>query len=157
MQTPETSFSSQPPCRYLDPTLEQDLASPSQPWALSPLISTVPYLVHARTGSLEGLSPFPPITPISDCLSDLPVRNENGAVTNFNPEWGLRQSYFKTAENRNKVTFGPEVGQCRRSLYHPIVSDNPNRTCLQLTSVTTTSISILKELCFESLEELALT
>ena len=35
-------------CSYIDPTLEHDLTSPTKPWALSPLISTMPYFAHSR-------------------------------------------------------------------------------------------------------------
>ncbi|XP_006463357.1 hypothetical protein AGABI2DRAFT_186955 [Agaricus bisporus var. bisporus H97] len=33
---------------YIDPTMEHDLQSTSKPWALSPLVSTMPYLMHQR-------------------------------------------------------------------------------------------------------------
>ncbi|KAH9073013.1 hypothetical protein EDB83DRAFT_2360377 [Lactarius deliciosus] len=33
---------------FIDPTLEHDLASGTKPWALSPLISTMPHLAHKR-------------------------------------------------------------------------------------------------------------
>jgi len=33
---------------FVDPTLEHDLSSPVKPWALSPLISTMPHFSHAR-------------------------------------------------------------------------------------------------------------
>ncbi|VDC02647.1 unnamed protein product [Peniophora sp. CBMAI 1063] len=36
--------------KYVDPTLEHDLGSKTKPWALSPLLSTMPYLVHSRDG-----------------------------------------------------------------------------------------------------------
>jgi hypothetical protein len=32
--------------KYVDPTLEHDLTSPTRPWALSPLISTMPHFAH---------------------------------------------------------------------------------------------------------------
>ncbi|TFK49131.1 DUF1769-domain-containing protein [Heliocybe sulcata] len=53
--------------KYVDPTLEHDLTSQTQPWALSPLISTMPYLVHTR----ESPPPFPPSSPIADDTSHL--------------------------------------------------------------------------------------
>ncbi|PFH49904.1 hypothetical protein AMATHDRAFT_62184 [Amanita thiersii Skay4041] len=34
--------------QYIDPTLEHDLLSPTKPWALSPLISTMPHFAHKR-------------------------------------------------------------------------------------------------------------
>jgi len=39
---------------YVDPTLEHDLGSQTKPWALSPLISTMPHFSHAR---LRGSRP----------------------------------------------------------------------------------------------------
>jgi len=34
--------------KYVDPTLEHDLMSETKPWALSPLIATMPHFVHER-------------------------------------------------------------------------------------------------------------
>ncbi|KAI0947696.1 hypothetical protein AcW1_009393 [Taiwanofungus camphoratus] len=48
------------------PTLEQDLASPSTPWALSPLITTMPYLEHTRLEAGAQAPPFPPQTPVGN-------------------------------------------------------------------------------------------
>ncbi|KAG5650490.1 hypothetical protein H0H81_012061 [Sphagnurus paluster] len=36
---------------YIDPTLEHDLTSQTKPWALSPLVATMPHLVHTRVPS----------------------------------------------------------------------------------------------------------
>ncbi|KAF9467742.1 hypothetical protein BDZ94DRAFT_900704 [Collybia nuda] len=36
---------------YMDPTLTHDLSSSTKPWALSPLVSTMPHLAHARIPS----------------------------------------------------------------------------------------------------------
>ncbi|KAH7925091.1 DUF1769-domain-containing protein [Leucogyrophana mollusca] len=64
--------------KYIDPTLEHDLASDTKPWAVSPLISTMPHFVHQKlhdAGSSSDLlqsspsspvSPFPPETSIKD-------------------------------------------------------------------------------------------
>jgi len=79
--------------QYLDPTLEQDLASQSRPWALSPLISSMPYLQHAR---IEGtdLPAFPP---------EKPVGNDTSLL---NTE-GDRRRWFADAQRRKDVTLGP--------------------------------------------------
>ncbi|KAI0935011.1 hypothetical protein AcV7_003927 [Taiwanofungus camphoratus] len=50
----------------VDPTLEQDLASPLTPWALSPLITTMPYLEHTRLEAGAQAPPFPPQTPVGN-------------------------------------------------------------------------------------------
>ncbi|KAG5339755.1 UPF0590 protein [Termitomyces sp. T112] len=80
---------------FIDPTLEHDLTSRTQPWALSPLVATMPHLIHTRiarnrhsndylapssahssresttTDTESSLPPFPPKTPISDDTSQL--------------------------------------------------------------------------------------
>jgi len=75
---------------FIDPTLEHDLMSPTKPWALSPLISTMPHFSHTRISPpLDGHScesslstsyqkpasisppPFPPTTSMSDHTSQL--------------------------------------------------------------------------------------
>lgn len=60
---------------FIDPTLEHDLTS-SKPWALSPLIATMPHFAHERIYKLDSLSssdisPFPPPVSISDDTSQL--------------------------------------------------------------------------------------
>jgi len=58
--------------KYIDPTLEHDLSSTTQPWALSPLISTMPNLTHARIDSIRHPPPlFPPRHSIGDDTSQL--------------------------------------------------------------------------------------
>jgi hypothetical protein len=49
---------------FVDPSLEHDLTSSTKPWALSPLISTMPHLAHKRvpvssSSSLASRSPSP--------------------------------------------------------------------------------------------------
>jgi len=44
---------------FIDPTLEHDLASSTKPWALSPLISTMPHFAHGRVSSSPSRSPSP--------------------------------------------------------------------------------------------------
>jgi len=58
--------------KYIDPTLEHDLSSTTQPWALSPLISTMPNLIHTRIDTISHtLPPFPPSHSIGDDTSQL--------------------------------------------------------------------------------------
>jgi len=52
---------------YIDPTLEHDLTSNSKPWALSPLVATMPHFVHTR----EKDTYFPPDHSLSDDTSQL--------------------------------------------------------------------------------------
>ncbi|KAJ7497013.1 hypothetical protein FB451DRAFT_1209722 [Mycena latifolia] len=67
--------------KYIDPTLSHDLTctAPQKPWALSPLLATMPYLKHTRLPpSWDGsdsdtahLPVFPPPALISDDTSSL--------------------------------------------------------------------------------------
>lgn len=66
----------------------------------------MPYLAHTLT---EEASPFPPTTPVEDNMSELIIKDENETKANFDPETTSRQSYFKTAVNRDRVIFGPKV------------------------------------------------
>ncbi|KAH7101492.1 DUF1769-domain-containing protein [Auriculariales sp. MPI-PUGE-AT-0066] len=60
---------------FIDPTLEHDLGG-AKPWALSPLVSTMPYLAHtelpanANASSWPEFPPSPPLT--DDCGSLIP-------------------------------------------------------------------------------------
>ncbi|KAF4618824.1 hypothetical protein D9613_010086 [Agrocybe pediades] len=56
---------------YIDPTLEHDLQSSTKPWALSPLISTMPHFMH-KHGPQSGSNKKPPFpTHIEDSTSQL--------------------------------------------------------------------------------------
>jgi len=89
--------------QYLDPTLEQDLAA-STPWALSPLITTMPYFEHMRLGELHKVPPFPPLNPVGDNVSDLHFTRNNPEI-----EGGVnRKTFFQSASHRKSVEFGPE-------------------------------------------------
>lgn len=83
--------------RIIDPTLEHNLGSPTKPWALSPFISTMPYLMHARIdlppedSSSPNITclptwkasstPFPPPCSIKDDTSQLHL----ASIDNLNP------------------------------------------------------------------------
>lgn len=65
---------------YIDPTLEHDLQSNTKPWALSPLVSTMPHFIHRRISNTINeeshiddsmLPPFPSTQSISDSTPDL--------------------------------------------------------------------------------------
>lgn len=67
--------------KYVDPTLEHDLMSETKPWALSPLIATMPHFVHERIDDIFRTSPvlehkwsessFPPSQSIGEDTSQL--------------------------------------------------------------------------------------
>ena len=64
---------------YIDPTLEHDLTSSTKPWALSPLIATMPHFAHTRLHAPRPPSQhhnplgsrFPPSHSIQDSTSQL--------------------------------------------------------------------------------------
>ncbi|TFY56850.1 hypothetical protein EVJ58_g7383 [Rhodofomes roseus] len=87
---------------FVDPTLEQDLASGSKPWALSPLISTMPYLEHKRVNGPEDVPPFPPDELVGNDLSQLLESTKKMDVSKD------RRTFFKDAATRKEVVFGPE-------------------------------------------------
>ena len=126
----------------MDPTLEQDLQSKSKPWALSPLISTMPFVVHTRAEELHRVPPFPPIKPIQENTAELKLRD--GKQPEYlqagnNPP--ARREYFRAPENRKNVVFGPNVSRvsiCHTSEIKPWLY----RMYSRRTSATTTSLSV---------------
>ena len=89
---------------FIDPTLEQDLASSSKPWALSPLIATMPYLVHKKIPGPDDIPPFPPEEPVGNDVSELRV----GCAKKMDLSKD-RRTVFKDVARRKEVVFGPEV------------------------------------------------
>lgn len=111
--------------RFVDPALQHDLKSSTKPWALSPLIVTVPYFVHARTDTLldekvqesSETKSFPPSTSISDHTSQL-RRALVSTDSLTGPERPRdfrfatpadRRKYFTKEANRKALVFGPNV------------------------------------------------
>ncbi|KAF7973152.1 hypothetical protein HWV62_15929 [Athelia sp. TMB] len=86
---------------YMDPTLEHDLYSQTKPWALSPLISTMPYFAH-RSSETDPPT-FPPAAPISDDLAHLPAAKAKDVHTP-----AQRRAYFADPTHRKQVIFGPD-------------------------------------------------
>ncbi|EIW78573.1 DUF1769-domain-containing protein [Coniophora puteana RWD-64-598 SS2] len=58
---------------YIDPTLSHDLVSTPRPWALSPLVSTMPHLAHRRLDDVARsmTEVFPPKESVVDDASQL--------------------------------------------------------------------------------------
>ncbi|KIK56908.1 hypothetical protein GYMLUDRAFT_46799 [Collybiopsis luxurians FD-317 M1] len=54
---------------YIDPNLTHDLSSPTKPWALSPLIATMPNFAHTHQSS-RSPDPRPPPFPSNHSLRD---------------------------------------------------------------------------------------
>lgn len=63
----------------MDPTLEHDLQSQTKPWALSPLISTMPYFAHHRVRDHAG-APFPPPSSLTDDTFELYLASDSGGL-----------------------------------------------------------------------------
>lgn len=89
---------------YMDPTLEQDLASKSKPWALSPLITTMPYLEHKRVTSAEQEPAFPPEGLVENDISQLTVPTAHKACDISHN----RSSVFRESQCRKDIVFGQE-------------------------------------------------
>ncbi|KAF9239827.1 hypothetical protein BU15DRAFT_87839 [Melanogaster broomeanus] len=75
--------------QFVDPTLEHNLTSTSKPWALSPLIATMPHFAHERirdplmSDEQESdlfQSPFPPATSVSDDTSQLRLASTSSSA-----------------------------------------------------------------------------
>jgi len=83
--------------KYVDPTLEHDLMSETKPWALSPLIATMPHFVHERIDDIRASpvlehkrsqSSFPPSQSIGEDTSQLQfaiVSSNSSSSTYFTP------------------------------------------------------------------------
>jgi hypothetical protein len=107
---------------YIDPTVEHDLLSPTKPWALSPLISTMPHFMHTRVPNAADccrssyIPPFPPTQSIRDSTEDLYLTviqgldSSSSSISSRGFEGaGQRRSYFNSASRRELIQFGPEV------------------------------------------------
>jgi len=119
--------------QLIDSSLEHDLGGP-KPWALSPLITTMPHLMHMELPSKDAsLPPFPPPAPKSikdntEQLCNRIMQQRRGDVNGSQPSPTLgwrpssnnnneslqfdkaskRRAYFSSRKNRRQVTFGPE-------------------------------------------------
>jgi len=82
---------------YIDPVLEHDLSG-AHPWALSPLISTMPYFHHRKTFKSRDSLESPSLTSVKDDISELPVKHDEPID---------RRSYFASQEHREELNFGP--------------------------------------------------
>lgn len=97
--------------KYIDPTLEHELNSSTRPWALSPLISTMPYLAlsSADGASVVGAD-FPPARPIAEDTTRLmPGANGGTNTPDAAKNAEKRRTYFREAAKRKEVTLGPQV------------------------------------------------
>lgn len=93
---------------FIDPSLDHDLTSKTKPWALSPLVATMPHLMHHRVDELHTIEEFPPSQPILDRVSRLPVAGAHGKEAKAKAQFSKRRSHFQNAAKRKDVIFGPE-------------------------------------------------
>ena len=95
---------------FIDPTLEHDLASRSKPWALSPLIATMPYFQHKRIPSGTPSPAFPPKEPLLDDISQLrTIPNATAKSAKAKDSPSKRRGHYSNALRRQEIVFGPEV------------------------------------------------
>ena len=114
-------FRTHPTClRYIDPTLEHDLTSQSKPWALSPLISTMPHFAHRRTGESDVPPEFPPRESLKDdnswlveAVEDPTERRQMSPHLAKIKTADQRRAHFASKDARRSITFGPNVGSSR--------------------------------------------
>ena len=119
------------PLRYIDPTLEHELTSKTKPWALSPLISTMPHFAHQKIGKSDALPEFPPRESLEDDNSHLsdavedPIEREK-----LSPQLAKiktadqRRAHFADKDARESITFGPDVGSAQCHPFLPMFHAN---------------------------------
>lgn len=109
---------------YIDPTLEHDLTSPTKPWALSPLISTMPHFAHRKIGEFDPLPEFPPRESLKDDNSHLaeavevPIEREQPSPQLAKIKTAdQRRVHFADKDARKSITFGPNVGSAQPHVF----------------------------------------
>ncbi|KAG7100025.1 hypothetical protein E1B28_001811 [Marasmius oreades] len=116
---------------FVDPTLEHDLTSSTKPWALSPLISTMPHFMHTRIrgGSPESLSPssstsslelpsmppkFPPSRPIADDNSMLHLAQVPSEWSPSSSSSSLSSTHSHSSAKSHKSTLSSKYKNLKR-------------------------------------------
>ncbi|KAG9034251.1 hypothetical protein FRB95_013533 [Tulasnella sp. JGI-2019a] len=91
----------------VDPVLDHDLKC-DKPWALSPMISTMPYF---KATYQHASTPIPEFNPLAEFHEDISgLFKDSSAAPNPLPQTASqRQKYFQNEENRKAVEFTPEV------------------------------------------------
>jgi len=100
--------------KYIDPTLEHNLTSQAKPWALSPLISTMPHFVHRRIGESDTPPEFPPRESLQDdnsqlaeAIQDSVERTKLSAQLAKIKTADQRRTHFANKDARKSIAFGP--------------------------------------------------
>lgn len=108
---------------YMDPTLTHDLQSTTKPWALSPLISTMPYFAHQRILHGELLPPFPSEESLVDDVSQLYLAVPAAGST-LSPGTSSPSRFRDSSSSpRDTNGLGSGSGSIRRSLSPSAGSD----------------------------------
>jgi hypothetical protein len=106
--------------RYIDPSLEHDLASKTKPWALSPLVSTMPHLAHTRGAP----PPFPPPRSLADDVAQLhlcvdarsrspsPASSTESVASSSSSSHGTSESHGSSAKSR--ISLGSVKARIKR-------------------------------------------
>ena len=98
--------------RYVDPTLVENFASRSRPWAFSPFVATMPHIHHTRTDEAHDRPEFPRSgNPIAEDTSKFRTRTQAIAHGKFSwhKDRKQRRAHFSNEAKRKEVVFGPDV------------------------------------------------
>ncbi|KIK99178.1 hypothetical protein PAXRUDRAFT_30667 [Paxillus rubicundulus Ve08.2h10] len=112
--------------QFIDPTLEHNLTSTSKPWALSPLIATMPHFAHRRIRdphetllseeSEPFQSPFPPTTSISDDTSQLWFASTSSSIPQSGSQTPSETLSSTSLSNSSSSNSDVSHGSARSSL-----------------------------------------
>ncbi|KAF8703032.1 hypothetical protein AX14_014276 [Amanita brunnescens Koide BX004] len=94
--------------KLIDPTIEHDLTSQTKPWALSPMVATMPYCSRKYVDEEMNAPQGPGL------LREISLNSQDGVKTGKKRKHlkfdssSHRQKYFRDPERRKEVEFGPE-------------------------------------------------
>lgn len=96
--------------QFIDPTLEHDLTSQTKPWALSPLVATMPHFAYKHTDQPPNRPSRRPSMLREVSLNSM---DSTGPRTGKKPKHlefesvSQRRKYFRNAEQRREFELGP--------------------------------------------------
>ncbi|KAF7321422.1 hypothetical protein MKEN_00662700 [Mycena kentingensis (nom. inval.)] len=110
--------------KVIDPTLEHDLtcSATQKPWALSPLVSTMPHLAHTRLAGGDVIPDFPRPTSIADdtsllhlCIDDTPERSATPSSSSSGSSRSSKKSTSSNGKKQSKpTTIPPQMTSSQR-------------------------------------------
>ncbi|KAG9006996.1 hypothetical protein FRB95_013531 [Tulasnella sp. JGI-2019a] len=92
---------------FVDPVLNHDLAC-DRPWALSPMISTMPHFKATHQPPSTPILEFDPLAEFNEDISGL-FKDSSAAPNPLPQTASQRQKYFQDEELRKSIEFTPEV------------------------------------------------